>query len=66
MNHNMYKIVKYLENNGMEVRRSGGTHLIARNPKNGAVTMISYGHLRKIGFEDSIRKANKILLKSVA
>lgn len=66
MNHNVNKLVKKLEDTGILIRRAGGTHLVARNPKTGVTTTLSFGHINKIGVENSLRKANKILLKSAA
>ena len=64
--HCVHNLVKKLENNGIVIRRAGGTHLMARNPETGKTYTISMKQINKIGVEKGFRDASKILLKSEA
>jgi predicted RNA binding protein YcfA (HicA-like mRNA interferase family) len=64
--HTVHNLVKKLENNGIVIRRAGGTHLMARNPKTGKTYTISMKRINRLGTDKEFEHASKILLKSAA
>lgn len=68
MQHVANLLIKRLEDEGMVIRRvkKHGSHLVARNPKNGATATIGLKCLDRVGFEKSYRMNMKLLLKSAA
>ena len=64
--HCVHNLVKKLENNGIVIRRAGGTHLMARNPKTGKTYTISMKRINRLGTDKEFEHASKILLKSAA
>jgi len=68
MKHDVNKLIKRLENNGVVVRRAKqhGAHLIISNPETGATATIGVKYAERVGIESSFKIATKNLLKSAA